>query len=269
MDLIDLKNTKYYQEHEKIFSLNKRVYDILKKAIKSGSIKLSEDEFKNVIIFHVLKAMKASQAIRLLCATGASEDALILLRSLYNLVINLAFIAVKPAKRTERFLDHHAIARKEYQDVILRWPQLFGTTKLTKESTQEIEADAVAVTKKHKFLPNEPWHKTTLLEMAKNVDKHSPYSLPVFEMGYDVAYRLGSDYEHTNAMAANSYLIDSNDKLSLEPSGGNCDRTLMTATEYLTLVLDLANQEFELGLDTDVANLVKDIEKIKLPTKSS
>jgi hypothetical protein len=117
------------------------------------------------------KGMKTFQAVIRLCALGYGEDALILIRSNINLLINIAYIlaAQNPSERAKYF----RLARREQQPP---WPPPV--------SPAEVKQRAKA------------WQDISLAQRADMG----------FQWHYTQGYRLYSSLEHSDAWGLNEYM---------------------------------------------------------------
>jgi Family of unknown function (DUF5677) len=134
------------------------------------------------------KGLKTFQAISRLCALGFGEDAIILLRSNINLLINTRFILSdkNPVERTKEFIAYSTKERLKYLDLAHDGKR---PTWAEKVDPEEIERDA------------ERWKQTSIQKRAQQV---APFH-------YSQGYRLYSSIEHSDAMALNAYIGEWNE----------------------------------------------------------
>ena len=134
------------------------------------------------------KGLKTFQAISRLCALGYGEDAIILLRSNVNLLINTRFILSdkNPAERAKEFIAYSVKERLKYLDLAHDGKRPKWAEKI---DPQEIERDA------------ERWKRTTIEVRAQQL---APFH-------YSQGYRLYSSIEHSDAMALNAYIGEWNE----------------------------------------------------------
>ena len=142
------------------------------------------------------KAWKTYQAILQLCCSGFGEDALILLRSNVNLMINLGYILIDDSvKRAGDLIAFSHVEQEKYlrmaHDVRPPWVEKLDWDEINKRA--------------------ERWRK---LKIAMKADK----SNQLFH--YDVGYRFYSSIEHSDAWALSSYILDDETsvKIGSEPS---------------------------------------------------
>jgi Family of unknown function (DUF5677) len=129
------------------------------------------------------KGLKTFQAVIRLCALGYGEDALILIRSTINLLINIAYIlaAQNPSERVKDFLAFSYQERAKYfrlarGDQQPPWPPPVSPT--------EVKQRAKA------------WQDISLAQRAD----------VGFQWHYTQGYRLYSSLEHADAWGLNEYM---------------------------------------------------------------
>lgn len=129
------------------------------------------------------KAMKSFQAVQRLCLLGFGEDALLVLRSNVNLLINLGFILADP-EPNERAADLIAYSYSQF-------------AKYLKEAHRANTPPAEPPFEKEELkLRAKRWNGTKIRERAKRV--------PAFH--YTTGYQFYSSIEHCDAMALFAYI---------------------------------------------------------------
>lgn len=131
------------------------------------------------------KGLKTFQSIARLCALGFGEDALILLRSNVNLLINTRFILSDeyPVARANEFIAYSIRERLKYFD--------FGHGGQRPQWTERVNLEEVGQYA-------QKWERLSIETRAKRV--------PRFH--YAQGYRLYSSIEHSDAMALNAYITE-------------------------------------------------------------
>ncbi len=174
-----------YHRFEHLFTALGSLGDRINGVIDAGSLTLKQEHgplLSLVIALSFGKALKSLQATDRLCLLGYGEDALVLLRSNVNLLINTAYIlsGPDPAERAKDFLAHSVRERVKFLRTTYQqappWP-----LPMTPE---EIETRA------------NKWG--TIAERAKAV--------PSFH--YVEGYKLYSGFEHSDLFALDHYFTD-------------------------------------------------------------
>jgi hypothetical protein len=70
-----------------------------------------EREYKAATHFFLTKAVKSYPAIRLLCAAGFFRDAAVLSRTIFEIFLQISYMADNPVERAQLFLKHVLVAR--------------------------------------------------------------------------------------------------------------------------------------------------------------
>src|SRR5262249_55023451 len=128
------------------------------------------------------KALKTFEAIRIACESGYGEDGMVLLRSLANLTINLAYIGrgPDPGERAREFV---ASGRLKHREFLRQFPQLPPRWGMNEDwPTIERRAkcwDGVKI-----------WKRAEAAGMADL---------------YRQAYAFGSSYEHSDSASLDGY----------------------------------------------------------------
>ncbi len=152
------------------------------------------------------KARKQMEAVSLLASEGYGEDAMILARSLVNLCIDLGYITADPDQtepRARRWTAKGRVERREFSKRV-------GTTSPDEATADWSKEEAFA----------DEWPKS-IEQRAKDAGLESFYNLP---------YRHGSSFEHSDSWSATSFLdlkVDAVDMLT-GPSDRYIDLALLT-----------------------------------------
>ncbi|MCI0626994.1 MAG: DUF5677 domain-containing protein [Acidobacteria bacterium] len=179
-----------YQKFERLFQAQNTLGDAVNTILDRHSEKLKvqegeEHDLSLVVAAGLGKAIKTFQAITRLCLLGYGEDALILLRSNINLLINTAYIVAdrKPTERVKDFLAFSYQERVKYLKIAHAAEQPpWGPPVPLDELAQRAKA----------------WKDVSIGERAKVVS----------DLHYNQGYRFYSSLEHSDAFALNEYIQD-------------------------------------------------------------
>jgi hypothetical protein len=145
------------------------------------------------------KAQKTFQAVRYLCALGFGEDALILVRSNINLLINIGFILRDndPIKRGQEFIAYSIQKRLKYLDSAHEgkrgdWMKHLNIDEITERAKK--------------------WESSIQTRAGR-----MPASASLLH--YDQGYRFYSSLEHSDAMAISTYIQKGDAPRQLSISG--------------------------------------------------
>jgi hypothetical protein len=158
----------------------------------SDKLKLRDGEERDLSLLIIAsffgKAQKTFQAVRSLCALGYGEDALILIRSNINLLINISFVltANDPIIRAKEFTAYSIQERSKYLDAAHGGEHPEWMKKLNMAEIKELAKQ---------------W-ETKIKTRAESM----PSLASLFH--YQQGYRFYSSIEHSDVMAISGYIQD-------------------------------------------------------------
>jgi hypothetical protein len=181
-----------YNRFQRLFQAQDSLGDVINEILDTHPDKLQvregEERDLSLLVSAALgKGMKTSQAVTRLCLLGYGEDALVLIRSNINLLINIAYILLENS--TERVKDFLAFS---YQERVKYLRLAHGVQKPPwppPVSPAEVEQRAKA------------WKNIPIAQRAE----------VGFQWHYTQGYRLYSSLGHSDAWALNEYIQDWNE----------------------------------------------------------
>lgn len=186
-----------------------------------GKLKLTDSEAEQDLQLLVCamfgKAGKTFNAVIELCCLGFGEDALILLRSNGNLMINLLYILAKDS--VERAADFIAYGHREQA----KYLKLNHNDKPPPEWMKFLKWDEIEERARR-------WEKLTIKQRAGKANQSHHY---------DVAYRFYSSIEHSDAMAISRYVEEWDEngpKINSSPSDNYVKIALIDNFRVLAIV---------------------------------
>jgi len=263
---IPFQETKFYNQYRDYFDVNEKLLAVIDRILHSKVIKHENDPLKMTAIYFMTKAIKTNRAVWHLCADGYGEDSAILIRSLFNLIINFYFILSQDTEnRAKRFIYHSVYAKHESYKIISKWSDVFSQLDLKAFDASEIQKEAEEAQKKYKFEANKPWSNKSILQMAKDIDAHTAPKNNNMEKNYDVVYNYLSDFEHSNVMSANSYIIDDGAGWypQINPTDNLLPETLASDAGYLLMIFEKFCSVFKLDAEKDIKELCAELESMK------
>jgi len=202
-------------------------------------------EAKQITAIGLAKAYKTLQAILLLCKAGYGQDAGILLRSLFNLTVNVLYINKDPVNRAKRYIGYGNILRQK----IAKTPTLSDIMgKLDECTLNEIDREVERAKETYKY-NRSGWSDKSIKDMAKEVG---------LESGYDTAYVLMSSIEHSDARSADHYVSIGPTGVTLDPSPSTryIRENLLTAAPLMLIMVDQWKDVFNLGIEAKIKELL-------------
>ena len=237
-----------FKEH---FDLNVLVFRRLSDIIgeKDRVIELKSD-FQRTINFLFCRSSRLHWSILILCQKGFGPEAGILLRSLMEQVVNMAWIGKEnPDQRAKLFVDYDRVAKKmlyDNYDVHGVFPDLTDTQRELIQSREEVERAYVEV--KGDYRQDQYWAPKSIRSRAHEVG---------LEYDWNFYYWYYSFIAHSNAASQFEFVRPVGEKnlFVVGPSKSMIRDVLHLNNKYILLAFDLWNKTFELGLDALVQEL--------------
>jgi hypothetical protein len=199
---------------------------------------------KQVTLLHVVRAGYLLEAIYRLCTHGLATEAMVILRSLLNLYINLKWMAsTDAARRFQRYADFEVVFNKLAMQTIIEkggiWDEIKDDDLTIHDPGFETIKKKYCLKKGKDFLS---WSGKSIFMMAseKGVD---------LEKEYRIIYGRLSSIEHTGPDSVRQYMDDSEKgvtKITTGPRDENIDLVLVTSIGYYFDVKTIAHNVFDL-----------------------
>ncbi|MGH2459886.1 MAG: DUF5677 domain-containing protein [Chloroflexota bacterium] len=190
------------------------------------------------------KGVKTHGAILRLCRSGYDVEALVLLRTLFELAVDTRYVVRdSTGEWAQRWIDYDVVLRKTLSDVISTDPYFeHHRASAAGEDTArgEIAVEARRAQEKWHF-----WGRDRDGELSKPIDhwsgkpRRQVAQAVGWESHYNTIYRLASNASHPNFRAATDYVVVQDDcsiRVAVGPSTRYMDRTLMSAHAYLASI---------------------------------
>jgi hypothetical protein len=197
---------------------------------------------KQITLHHFVRAGYLLEATYTLCSHGLATEAMVILRSILNLYINLKWLTSTDAEqRFQRFADFEVIFKKLAMQTIVDYGDIWDEIK--DENLTNHDQDFESVKKKYDLTKKKDffnWSGKSIFMMAseEGVD---------LENDYRVIYGRLSSIEHTGPESVRQYLDDSEKgvtTIKVGPRDESIDLVLITALEYYFHVKAIAHTIF-------------------------
>jgi len=207
-----------------------------------------ENDYQIVVAYHYKRAFNLLRSIRSLSVYGSAIEISVLLRSLFNLRINLGWLLHDEInERVSRYLDFAPIYRKKYFDHFIE-DGLDSSDNFSKEEYEEVKTQYDATVDKYNLNPRNyrdlnNWSGISIYRMAEQINAEDEYS---------ALYSKASHIEHTNPNVSHLYLnIDEENKIKTSVQ----DLSLIISfihlgIHYFLVVKHLTSTSFD-SLDSD------------------
>ncbi len=206
--------------------------------------------------FAMGKAFKTYEAIGLLCRSGYGEDAFMLARTLFELMVTAAYILQDTTEdRLTRYVSHDWVTRKQMYDYVVSDESLLvGLNKEIESGNKpdmvaEVEAEYKKVMEKYKY-QNGTWSDKSIKGMSESIGRLD---------AYNTVYRLQCTLGHTNARSMNEYvsIIEEGAVLNIGPNWDLVKNTLVIAFDCFFHITHEANSKFGWGLESILEEMSK------------
>jgi hypothetical protein len=200
---------------------------------------------RQIALFHYIRAIYLQDTIAKLCMEGFANEAMIILRSFLNLLINLKWVTSDNYKyRMERFSDFEVVYKKLAIKNIIKYGSIskqLGDTEASPHDEAFEKVKAKYSLKTYRDFTN--WSGKSIREMAKEV---------CLENDYHVIYAGLSEIEHTCPASVRSYLDDSEKGITSIKVGGRDEGialVMLTSIEYFidvkAIILNIFDRDWE------------------------
>ena len=205
--------------------------------------------------FAIGKGYKTHGAVLLLGKQGYGEDASILARSLFDLLINLLYIqADQTDGRAYRYFQYDWILRKKIFTYALGKPEIMDkiqertiNPRPDDATIQEVEEQAKLSQEKNNYTER-GWSDKSLHDMAQEVGRIDAYK---------TVYRLQCQLDHNATRSVNEYAKQSQDGIVFEvgQSGNWVEESLVIAFDFYYSILVAFNSHFNAGFGKEISDL--------------
>lgn len=188
-------------------------------------------------LYFLAKFHKSMLSFRLLVVSGFNEDASIILRTMVEIAIILAYISKEPEKRLNRFIEYKHIAEHRLLETIEKH---YTNSNIDEQRRNKIKENYEA--NKSNYKNKAQWSELSIADMAKDVG---------MDFWYEAVYKLDSSYVHSNITASKGFMFDDNDELLLAvgPLSFSATDILSKSCELSRMVLYITLKNMNLSTD--------------------
>lgn len=245
-------------------------FQILKKAIDLGERILQgkqiiwdeSNNFSKIVIIFLAANFHKIQSIGVLCKEGLGRDAVILLRTMFESLVDFRYITSDKTKVND-YIEYGYYSQLRMGKILLNSKSIKVDKEKIIKRIKELTCDWDKV--KHRFQKKNGdicsrWNCGNLRKLAEKVD---------LSENYDYLYGFLSNYTHLSSAIAGDYIWGRN-KDSVVVGIGTSEilikEILPTATAIFIDILKIVNEEYKMDFDSSIKNLSERI-KSKLPSK--
>lgn len=197
--------------------------------------------YDRVLQLFFTRAVHAFQAIGLLAGEGLGTDAMILVRTLYEQVLNLLYIATDPDRLAEQYLDYAHYRNWVYLRFLRRhYPE--AAARMDPEAVENMRRQFLRVRKR--YPGGRSWHGKTITELAR---------LLRLDGTHETLYKITCDVAHGNVSGLYPLLTLAEERLGVPDGRGGDDEYAEEAVELavqcVVPILGEVSRHFGLGME--------------------
>lgn len=255
-------------KYRSYFLLNKKSVELAEKALASDPIVWDqEDDFLKLSICLLAITLTKMRSIYILCKNGLAKDAAIVLRVMFEDLVNFNYMH-NDKKKVQDFMGYDSYQRLKLNKIItLDKSAKFDGVKVS-EREAELRKEWDKIKYKYTFINRKgkeeiftTWCGKNLEEMAKELK---------WEVNYNYIYRYLSRYVHLTPTTFNDYILGMK-KNHVVVEVGESERLIpeILATANIIIVdalVKVINQEYSLGLDRQIVSLEEKIKNLSSKT---
>lgn len=206
--------------------------------------------------FTLTKAYKTHGAILLLCKEGYGEDSSVLVRTLFELMVNLMYVLKDPTdERAYRYYAYDWVLRDKMINAIEHTPEMMSLIEQREmhpkpgdETSKKIHDMAKQANDKYKY-KGTSWSDKSIKEMAEEVGRGKQYG---------TIYRLHSQHVHSASRTINSYVSMTLTGLeySMGISENEVEVSLVSAFDFFGTTFDQVGDHMGWGTEPKLKELV-------------
>ncbi|MCC7304063.1 helix-turn-helix domain-containing protein [bacterium] len=207
-----------------------------------------------ILSFALTKMSKSHEAILVLTSQGFGEDATILSRSLFELMVNIAYIQNDSSDSlANRYLDYDWVQRAKMienvkEETISQEATKRGITEAElKKQISDLRIKAEEVKRKYNYT-NNAWSDLSLFDMSDKIGRLDAYK---------TVYRLQCQLAHNSSRSMNDYLNFEEIETVFDASRSDnwIEECLVITFDFAYHILSAFNEHFKTGFDENIANL--------------
>jgi len=229
---------------EKLYKLNERLHKLATTQMANDLNGLDNKSFFATFILG--KAYKTHEATMLLCKHGYGEDAFMLSRTLFELMVLMSYILADNTEgRLMRYAEYDWVTRKQMFDYVVTKDQILksinekiGSGIVEPNILALIEAEYKRVMGKYKYDFRKSWSDKSMQAMAEEIGRGDAYK---------TVYKLQCIVGHTSPRSMNEYMHQTDDGLVIN-TGPNSDMTetaLVTSFDFFGTIFEKASKQLE------------------------
>lgn len=244
---MDISKSEFYEAYADLF-------DYAGLLLEKGSISVQGAQKKtlevHVALMYLARAIRLMASIRYLCSIGYGAEALVLLRSLLNLYINIKWLTKDNAnERMRRYADFEMVNKFVFVNSISKSGQFDEKWNAECEKLKEAVEPVLEKYQLRRKVDNlHKWSGKSIRAMADEVSLTSDYVM---------LYGHLSEVEHTGPAMVEKYLESDDEQtvLKVGPSGEDIHLAMLSTIEYFLGVIDCVSCVVAVEWDNESSDL--------------
>jgi hypothetical protein len=223
--------------------------EIGKRRLDLGGKDEAERYHKGIALYFLVKAQKTFESIKLLCLNGFADDASILTRSLFEMVIDLLYVDQERGARARLYCEYEIIQKIKLHEKLKKNEDSWSKRILESKNESQLEEALKEYERVKKNYPEpDKWSGKSKKKMAKDIG---------MEWQYEFVYHILSGIAHTGPNAVSHYMSYKDDGSIefLSSQQKDIERVWNTSCIYFLILLDRFNDAFGLGLDEEIKKI--------------
>ena len=257
-------NLKISWKYRHYFSTCRKTIKLAERTLMSEPVAWRQgNNFLILSICVLAMTLTRMRSIYSLCKNGLAKDAVILLRVLFEDIVNFNFMD-NDKKRIQDFMDYDSCQRLKLGKMVSSSKKIKDLDKFEERKT-ELEEIWSKVKHKYTYIDKKgrkkifrTWSRKSLEDMAKELNA---------EETYNYLYRYLSMYVHLTPLTFNDYILGRNKKnvvVEIGLSERFIPEVLSTSSVLvIDMLVRVINEQYSLGLSEEIEELVEEIKNLK------
>jgi len=246
------------EELKEIYELNNSLLQLaenLQGELIKKPITLSPD--LGVLRFFFAKASKTAKAVVFLCQEGHPEDALVLVRTIFEIVVKSFYISKSdPIERARAFILYDALKKRKQFRKMAAWNrERMIEDREVEKALKKIEDECDTLEKDPQISRDTlMWPKKHLSELSKEVD---------LTWEYLTFYWISCLYTHTDIRSCMSFVseTDKGPSFDKKPDDKFTKNVLIYLSDFFIKIIQEFDCRFNLGYQNNISELKEKVEK--------
>jgi hypothetical protein len=213
---------------------------------------INSSHFRVAAYVLLIKGLKTFHAIQVLCRSGCGADALALCGSLFENVVDMAYMAKAPVRRPLRYMQFEQVGKYYQLQKGLR------QKRLPKGQRQDLKRHLTAIEpqarKLLKYYPNAQsgWAQKSIRDRAPTIGL-------AFE--YDNLYWVFCGYKHSLPMAVSGFFVleEGAPETAAGPNVKGIFHASVHSTDYLMRLFLLFSRTYSVNKENEVGDLAREL----------